>query len=57
MTTFLQEVRTELAKVSWPNRSQVIRYTGVVVAITVVMAAYLGVLDALFAYILTLIVS
>ena len=50
--TFLKEVRTELGKVSWPTRNQLIRYTGVVLGLCLFFAIYLGALDSGFAWIL-----
>ncbi len=52
IATFLREVRTELGKVSWPTRNQLIRYTGVVLGLCLFFAIYLGALDSGFAWIL-----
>lgn len=46
ISTFLREVRVELAKVSWPTRSQLLRYTGVVLGLCFFFAMYLGSIDA-----------
>ncbi len=43
--TFLKEVRVELAKVSWPTRSQTVLYTLVVIGISLFVAVFLGLLD------------
>lgn len=43
--TFLREARAELSKVTWPGREQVVRSTILVVALTGVMAVFLGSLD------------
>ena len=40
--------RTELAKVTWPNRRQTVRLTLLVVLFSLVMAGVLGVLDLIF---------
>ena len=48
VTRFLQEVAAELRKVSWPNRQQLFQSTLVVLICVAVVAAYLGVLDAIF---------
>jgi preprotein translocase SecE subunit len=40
--------RSELAKVSWPNRRQTVRLTLTVVAFSLVMAGILGMLDYAF---------
>lgn len=45
---FLKEVKTELAKVTWPNRATVLKLTAVVIGVSVVVAAYLGGLDYIF---------
>ena len=42
---FLKEVRVELAKVSWPTRNQTILYTLVVIGISLFLAAFLGLMD------------
>jgi len=47
--TFLKEVRLEMKKVNWPTRETTIKYTLIVVGISVAVAAYLGGLDVLFA--------
>ena len=45
--TFFQEVAVELRKVHWPSRKESTVATAVVVAITIFMAAYLGLVDFL----------
>ncbi len=47
---FFVEAKGELAKVSWPNRPEVVRYTILVVVISIFVAALLGLLDILFSY-------
>lgn len=44
---FLNEVKEELAKVSWPTKEQTIRYTILVVIVTVAVGLFLGGLDYL----------
>ncbi len=44
---FLKEVREELLKVAWPTREQTIRYTVLVITVTVAVGAILGGLDYL----------
>lgn len=53
---FLKEVRVELGKVAWPTRQQLITYTGIVVAMSIALAAFLGALDAVFGYLLGLVI-
>lgn len=47
--TYFRESIEQLKKVSWPSRSQTVKLTAMVVAVSVAAAAYLGFLDyALF---------
>jgi preprotein translocase subunit SecE len=45
---FLQEAFNEMKKVSWPTREQTIQYTTLVIAISIAVAVFLGVLDYMF---------
>jgi len=49
---YLKDTQSELKHVSWPTRSQAIWFTVIVVVVSLIIAAYLGGLDALFTYIL-----
>ena len=44
---FLNEVKEELNKVTWPSREQTIKYTALVIIIAVSVGAFLGSLDYL----------
>ncbi|GAB6281127.1 MAG: preprotein translocase subunit SecE [Thermovirga sp.] len=44
---FIREARSELKRVTWPSRQQVWYSTLVVVAVTFLVAAYLGIVDVL----------
>jgi len=57
MFTFIKEVRTELAKVTWPTRPETIRLTVIVIAISIGVGLYLGGLDLLFTEMLKFLVS
>lgn len=48
ITHFLKEAKTELIKVNWPNKQQIINYTLTVIGISLAMAIFLGGLDFLF---------
>ena len=54
---YLKDTRGELRKVSWPTRKQATNLTLIVLAVTAVMAAFLGALDYLFAQLIRLIIS
>lgn len=43
--TFLKEVRLEVKKVNWPTRDETIRYTLIVIGVSVAVAIYLGGMD------------
>jgi len=49
---FLKEVKVEMKKVNWLSRKEVFRYTMIVLAVTIVVAAFLGVLDYMFSEII-----
>lgn len=46
--TYLKEVKNEMKHVSWPTRKQALVFTVITIAIALVTAAYLGVLDFIF---------
>ena len=48
MPNSFKVVRAELKHVSWPTRSMVVVYTAVVIAISLGVAVYLGLLDFVF---------
>jgi preprotein translocase subunit SecE len=53
---FFGEVKDELAQVTWPTRAEVTRLTLVVIAISVIVAVYVGGLDFLFTKVLGLVI-
>lgn len=48
ITTFLKEVRLEAKKVNWLTRKELVQYTVLVIGFILVMALFLGLLDAGF---------
>jgi len=52
---YFREARAELRKVHWPNRKELVAYTVVVLGITVLVAAFVGVFDVLIFRLLDLI--
>lgn len=48
--TFLREAKVELSRVNWPTQKDVIRYTILVVVISLAVSAFLGALDFLFSF-------
>jgi len=53
---FLRETRSELKKVVWPTRREALNMTAIVLAVTLIMAAGLGVIDWLFTKVFALVV-
>jgi preprotein translocase subunit SecE len=54
---YLKQVKVEVKKTNWPTRKQTVRYSLVVVAISIVVAIFLGGLDFLFSTLLKKIVA
>lgn len=54
---FLKEVRTELNKVSWPTKKELVSYTGVVGLAVVIVCALIWVCDTAFAKLFRVILS
>lgn len=54
---FLKEVRSELKRVTWPTKKEAIRLTSVVIAVSIVVGIYIGVLDYLFTKIMELLLK
>jgi len=52
ITTFLKEVRLEMKKVNWPTREETLRYTLIVIGVSIAVAVFLGGLDVIFQFLL-----
>ncbi len=52
MFNYFKDVRAEMKHVSWPTRRQSVIYTGVVIAVSLATAIYLGLLDYFFSFII-----
>jgi preprotein translocase subunit SecE len=48
ISMFFKEVWVEMKRVSWLSQKEVVRYTFIVLGVTVVVAAFLGGLDYIF---------
>ena len=53
---YLKEVRNEITKVTWPSRNETIQMTLVVIAVSIVVGAYVGGLDFVFTKLLELVI-
>ncbi|MDD2785320.1 MAG: preprotein translocase subunit SecE [Patescibacteria group bacterium] len=45
ITDYFSSAKNELVKVTWPTRQDTLRYAGLVIAISVCVAAFFGLLD------------
>jgi preprotein translocase subunit SecE len=54
ITEYIKNTRTEMSHVTWPSRQQTIRFTSLVIAVSVATAAILGIADFVFSKLLTL---
>jgi len=43
--TFLREVKSELLRVTWPKREEVVKLTFIVIAVSIALGLYVGGLD------------
>lgn len=55
--TFLKETKDELTKVVWPTRQEVIRLTGVVILVSLIVGIFLGGLDFVFTKLIEIVVK
>ncbi len=55
--TYIKEVKAETKNIKWPTKKQVVSYTGIVIVLSLVLAAYVGALDAAFAKLLSVVLN
>ncbi len=53
ITTFLKEVKVELKKVNWPTKQETIKYTLIVIGVSLAVMIFLGGLDFLFTWLIS----
>ncbi|MCS6936650.1 MAG: preprotein translocase subunit SecE [Candidatus Bipolaricaulota bacterium] len=46
--SYLREVRSELSRITWPSRVELIALTSLVLVMVVILAIYIGLLDWIF---------
>jgi preprotein translocase subunit SecE len=54
ITEYIKETRSEMSHVTWPTRVQAVNYALLVVAVSLIIAAFLGACDYIFSKLLTL---
>ena len=55
-SNYLKGVRSEMRKVHWPNKKELINYTGVVILISLIVALIVYIIDLLIGGVITLVV-
>lgn len=55
--TFIRQAYDELKQVVWPTRNEIIRLTGIVIILSILMGIYIGGLDWVFSQAIQLIVK
>jgi len=55
--TFLQQVRTEVAKITWPTRSETVVSTIMVLAFVVIASLFFLLADQVIAWVVTTVLS
>jgi len=48
LTNLLKDVGSEIRKITWPTRKETIKYTLIVIGISVIVAMFLGGFDFIF---------
>jgi len=56
LTNYIKNSIIELKKVSWPTKQEAIRHTLLVIAISLVVAVFLGIVDFILTNVLQLII-
>ncbi len=54
LSEYVKDTRAEMAHVNWPSRQQTVRFTVLVIIVSVIVAALLGLSDFVFSKLLTL---
>jgi preprotein translocase subunit SecE len=54
---FVEDVQVEMRKVTWPDQDQLRNATIVILAFTIITAAIIGAMDAVFSFLIRMIVG
>ena len=57
LATYLKGTKEELKHVNWPTREQAVGFTMLVIGISLIVAILLGAFDAVFTFILEVIIT
>lgn len=56
VVNFLKEVQIELKKVVWPTRKETVKFTLIIIGISLSVALFLGILDLIFTKVLEILI-
>lgn len=48
ITRFFKEIKSEIKKVTWPTRKQVVNNTAIVIAVVVIVGVIIAIFDSIF---------
>lgn len=54
---FLQEIRMEMSKVTWPTREELVNSTGVVIVLSLMFAGVIGFFDRILSFVVNTILG
>jgi len=54
---FLSEVKTELKKVKWPTKKEVIKMTSIVILVSIAVGLFISILDFIFTKLIGIIIK
>jgi preprotein translocase subunit SecE len=57
ITNYFKDTAAEMKHVKWPTQKQAFAYTALVIAVSAIVAVYLGIVDYLFTQILNIFVN
>jgi len=57
LITYLKEVKTETKKINWPTRERALKYSLIVIGISLFVAMFLGAFDSLFSFLIRIIIQ
>ena len=56
-TSFFSETKQELARVNWPSREELIQSTWLVIVVTLILAVFVGIVDAVLSLVMRLLIG
>ena len=57
LVKYFRDTATELRQVKWPTNKQTLFYTALVIAISVIVALYIGAFDYLFSQVVSFVIN